>query len=199
MTQKTAIFDEKDQFTLLGACESDREFVPVWLMMRCGMHPSDVSKAKEKLRFNGDFIEWKRAKNSKPRRELVPKDVKPRLEKWLERGRILTRVGYNLLVGRIGDRVGHPEYSPMTLRHTFCIQQLRYFSGMERPPPDYIGLVAVKMGCTRDVVVQNYIDLQQWMDLAGESNKGESKIGLTKGVSQHDDTSEAGQVPKRGG
>ena len=162
MTQKIAIFDEIEQKALLGAAESDHEFIPIWLMMRCGMHPSDVTNAKHKLRFNGEFIEWKRAKNSKPRREIVPEDVRPRLEKWLKKGRKLTRIGYNLLVKRVADRIGHEEYTPMTLRHTFCIQQLRYFSGMDRPPPDFIGLVAIKMGCTREVVYQNYIDLEQW-------------------------------------
>ena len=167
MTQKIAIFDETEQAALLGVCESDQEYVPMWLMMRCGMHPSDVSRAKEKLRFNGDFIEWKRAKNSKPRREIVPKDVRPRLEKWLTKGRHITRVGYNLLVSRIGERIGHSEYSPMTLRHTFCLQQLRYFMGMDPPPPDFIGLVATKMGCTREVVYQNYLDLAQWEGLGG--------------------------------
>ena len=162
MTQKIAIFNEVEQKALLGACESDHEFIPIWLMMRCGMHPSDVTKAKDKIRFNGDFIEWKRAKNSKSRRELVPADVRPRLEKWLLKGRKLKRGSYNLLVSRIGERIGHPEYSPMTLRHTFCLQQLRHFQNLERPPPDFIGLVATKMGCTREVVYQNYIDLTQW-------------------------------------
>ena len=162
MTQKIAIFDRSDQMALLGACESDQEYVPIWLMMRCGMHPSDVSRANEKVRFNGEFIEWKRAKNSKSRREIVPPVVRPRLEKWLKNGRKLTRIAYNLLVKRVGERIDHPEYSPMTLRHTFCIEQLRHFSSMDKPPPDFIGLVAIKMGCTREVVYQNYIDLEQW-------------------------------------
>lgn len=160
--QKIAIFDPTEQASLLGACESDNEFIPIWLMMRCGMHPSDISAARTKFKFNGQFLEWKRAKNSKPRREMIPEDVLPRLRKWLKSGRKLTRIGYFLLVQRVGGRVGHPEWSPMTLRHTFGLEELRRFAKQQPPPPDFIGLVAKKMGCTRDVVMQNYIDLGQW-------------------------------------
>jgi integrase len=162
VTRKIAIFDETDQKALLGACEGDGEYVPVWLMMRCGMHPSDVSAAGTKIRWNGQFIEWKRAKNSEARREMVPADLVNRLEAWLRRGKKLTREGYNLLVHRVGASVGHPEYSPLTLRHTFGIQELRRFQSMAKPPPDPIGLTAKKMGCTRETVMEYYIDLEQW-------------------------------------
>ena len=172
MVQKLAIFDQKEQAALLGACESDNEFVPIWLMLRCGVHPSDVSKAREKLRFNGQFIEWKRAKNSKPRREIVPDYVRPRLEAWLRHGKKLTRVGYYQLVQRIGRRVGHPEYSPLSLRHTFCLEELRRLMRQSPPPPDFIALVSQKMGCTREVVQQNYIDLTQWESLGRDAATG---------------------------
>lgn len=171
MTLKLAIFDPKEQAALLGACESDSEFVPIWLMLRCGMHPSDISKAAEKFRFNGQFLEWRRAKNSKQRRELVPEDILPRLQRWLKQSRKLGRVGYNQLVHRIGTRVAHPEYSPLTLRHTFCLEELRRFMRMRPPPPDFIALVAQKMGCTREVVMQNYIDLVQWESLGGQQDR----------------------------
>jgi integrase len=165
--QKLAIFDETEQAALLGKCESDNEFIPIWLMLKCGMHPHDISKAKDKFRFNGQFLEWKRAKNSKPRREIIPKDVRPRLDNWLKHGKKLTRVGYNQLVHRIGAQVGHPEYSPLSLRHTFGLQELRGFMKQKPPPPDFIALVAQKMGCKRETVMQFYIDLTQWAALGG--------------------------------
>jgi len=157
-----AIFEEKDQKALLGACESDNEFIPIWLMMRLGMHPSDVSQARQKFKFEGNWLMWKRAKNQKPRRELISRDIMPRLKRWLERGRKNSRVAYFQLVRRIGARGGHPEYSPMTLRHTYCLQELRGFVHQKRPPVDFIALVAQRMGCSREVVMQNYIDLTQW-------------------------------------
>ena len=168
MTQKLAIFDETDQAALLGKCESDNEYIPIWLMLRCGMHPSDVSKAREKFRFNGQFLEWKRAKNSKSRREMIPQDVMPRLVKWLAQGKKLTRVGYNQLVHRVSSRMGHPEYSPLTLRHTFGLQELRKYKSQKNSPPDFVALVAVKMGCRRETVYQYYIDLDQWEKLGQE-------------------------------
>lgn len=171
MVQKLAIFDPTEQAALLGACESDAEYIPIFLMSRFGMHPSDVSTAQDKFRFNGQFLEWRRAKNSRLRRELVPEDILPRLQKWLKQGRKLSRVGYNQLVHRVGTRVGHPEYSPLTLRHTFCLEELRRFMRQKPPPPDFIALVAQKMGCTREVVMQNYIDLMQWEGLGGQQEE----------------------------
>jgi len=171
--RKTAIFDEVEQMALLGACESDNEFIPIWLMMRCGMHPSDISSARTKFRFNGQFLEWKRAKNSNSRREMIPLDVMPRLQHWFKSGRKISRIGYFELVRRIGARVGHPEYSPMTLRHTFGIQCLREFMKQIPPPPDFISLVATKMGCGEHIVKQNYIDLTQWAQLGGTKKEAE--------------------------
>ena len=166
--QKTAIFDPVDQAALLGACESENEYIPIWLMMRCGIHPSDIVNARTKFAITNGVLMWKRAKNSRPRRELIPPQVLPRLVAWMKKGRKVSRVSYFRIVGRVGERVGHPEYSPMTLRHTFCLDQIRFYNAMDRPPPDFISLIAQKMGCSRTVVQQNYIDLSQWERLGGD-------------------------------
>lgn len=162
MARKRAIFEPRDQAALLGACESDSEYIPIWLMMKCGMHPSDVAQGSKKIKLKGKYIEWLRAKNSNPRHELVPQDLIDRLAKWLRVGRKLTREGYWHLVGRVGERVGHPEYSPLTLRHTFGTEMLKFYMAKDKPPPDVFDLVARKMGCTEKVVKGNYIDLQDW-------------------------------------
>ena len=174
MGQKTAIFKETDQLALLGACESDNEFIPIWLMMRCGMHPSDVSNASKKVTFQGKFMFWGRVKNQYRRREIVPDSIRPRLDAWLKRGKKLSREGYFHMVGRVGERVDHPEYSPMSLRHTFAIQELRRMAKMNPQPPDPIALLAQKMGCTKAVAQQNYLDLQDWERLGEE---GEEELG----------------------
>lgn len=72
------------------------------------------------------------------------------------------------MVKRVGSRIGHPEYSPMTLRHTFAIQELRRMGKMKPQPPDPLALLAQKMGCTKAVAQQNYLDLEQWERLGGE-------------------------------
>ena len=178
MTRKLAIFDKRDQMALLGACEGDNEFVPVWLMMRCGMHPSDVSAASSKLVWHfrsGLSLEWKRAKNAQPRREMIPRNVALRLDHWMKRGRKLTRQGYFHLVRRVGDRVGHPEYSPLSLRHTFCLNELRRFNDMPKTPPDIFSLVAIKMGCSEKIVKQHYIDLKDWERLGEEDDEPDTR------------------------
>jgi integrase len=162
MTKKFAIFNERDQLALLGACEGDGEYIPIWLMMRCGMHPSDVSSAGTKVKFDGQYISWNRVKNSEARHELVPPDFRDRLEAWLKRGKKLTREGYWHLVGRIGARIGHSEYSPLTLRHTFGTQELKRYMNQPRPPPDPFDLVAKKMGCSESTVKGYYIDFNDW-------------------------------------
>jgi len=168
--RKIAIFNQSDQMALLGACQSDHEYIPIWLMMRCGMHPSDVSRAKDNITFSGDFMEYRRAKNQKPMRIMIPKDLKPRLEKWLKSGRKISREGYFHLVRRVGIRINHPECTPMSLRHTFCIEELRRYMKMLRPPPDYMFLLAKRMGCGVEIVRQNYIDLEQWEGIGEESD-----------------------------
>ena len=167
-TDKLPIFDPSDQAALLGICETDNEYIPVWLMMRCGMHPSDVAAASAKLSWNGHFIEWERVKNQVRRREMVPLMLENRLKHWLKHGRKLTREGYWHLVKRLGSDLGHPEYSPMTLRHTFAINELRRYNDMKNPPPDPFKLVAIKMGCTEDTVRRFYIDLEAWERLGKE-------------------------------
>ena len=167
-TSKLPIFDPSDQAALLGVCESDNEYIPIWLMMKCGMHPSDVAAASSKLTWNGHFIEWQRVKNGVRRREMVPLMLENRLKDWLKKGRKLTREGYWQLVTRVGDRLGHPEYSPMTLRHTFAINELRRYHEMKSPPPDPFRLVAIKMGCSVDTVRKFYIDLESWERLGKE-------------------------------
>ena len=171
MVQKIAIFDLEEQQRFLGACsENDNEYIPIWLMLNTGMHPNDVSQARTKLRLERGVLYWKRAKNDNPRREIIPNQIMPRLEEWLKKGRKLSRVGYFQLVRRVGARVGHPEYSPMTLRHTFCINELRRMQNLPKPPPEMFMLLATKMGCTKAVVAQNYLDLTQWEDLGGKGD-----------------------------
>jgi len=176
MAQKRAIFEDADQSALLGVCEGDSEFIPVWLMMRCGMHPCDVSTAGKKVKFDGKYISWKRAKNSYPRHELVPEYLRERMSAWLKRGRKLCRNGYWHLVSRVGSRIGHPEYSPQTLRHTFGTQMLKYYMSQPKPPPDVFDLVARKMGCSVFVVKGFYVDLQDWERAAEDHGNHENTI-----------------------
>ncbi len=157
--QKLAVFDEKQQEQILGAC-SATEYVPVWLMMRLGCHSHDLVH-REKFEYDGQWLRWKRCKTGRPRQFPIPLEVAPKLVEWLTRGRRLTRDGYCKMVHRIGARVGMSDLSPMSLRHTFGINAMRRFKGRG----DAIQLVASMMGCSERILVRNYLDFEQWLAL----------------------------------
>lgn len=154
--QKVALFNERDQERLLEAC-TEREFVPIWLGLRLGMHSHDVL-GKDKLHLEGEWLSWKRCKTGRPRKFLVPPDVLPRLERWFASGRKYSRDGYRQVIRRVGERIGIPSLSSMSLRHSFAIHELRKY----RDRADAIDLVAASMGCRRETLMSNYLDLLQW-------------------------------------
>jgi len=159
---KRAITDPKDQERLLAAADPEAERPALWLMIHAGMHPENLVRLRRtdlKEDHGGWYLEYRRVKNEKPRRESIPSDVAGALARFLERkGRPETRFGYWRMVGRVGKRAGLPGISPMTLRHTACVNYLRQY----RSHTDRLKLIARRMGCSEDVVVQNYIDLEEW-------------------------------------
>ena len=160
---KKAIFDYKDQEKLLNSCESDKEYIILWLFLNTGMHPKDLGELTLKNIKNEEDISWKRAKNDKPRRETLPEDVMEKLKVFLKiKRRPKSRVAYYYIVRDVGARAKLKSIkgtiSPMTLRHTLCINLLREYGDH----PQAIDFVAKRMGCSREVVIQNYLDLQQW-------------------------------------
>jgi integrase len=158
---KQAIFDKAVQQRLLDACEGDKEYVVTWMFLNTGIHPKNLGELKIE-NLSGQTLAWKRAKNARPRREMLPEELCTRLTRFLRwRGRPKSRVAYFQIIKRVGDRAGIPNVSPMTLRHTFCINLLREYGAH----PQTIDFVAKRMGCSRDVVIQNYIDLGQWEQL----------------------------------
>ena len=157
---KLAIFEKQDREKLLAACEDETEYMVIWIFLNTGMHPKNLIHLKPK-NLDGDWLTYKRAKNQKPRRELLPHDIAVRLEKWLHnRFRPKNRVSYWHICHEVGQRAGLKDVSPMTLRHTYCLILLE--SPEIANHPDRLRLVSVKMGCSERVVMQNYLDLEQW-------------------------------------
>jgi len=159
--QKDAIMSQDAQLLLLAHAREEglTTLVPVWLMLRLGLHPADVAK---ELTFSNGTLKWGRAKNKVSRKEAIPDSVAHDLERWLSERRPYTRQGYNAMVRRLGALQGHPDWTPMTLRHTACIEFLREYLAKGRY--DAIDLVAVRMGCDRNVVAKNYLILDQWKE-----------------------------------
>lgn len=174
--QKRAIFDPREQERILAAADRVTELPVLWIMLRTGMHPTNLLRLRRGNLVHdaqGWWLEFKRVKNSKARRELLPSEIAGVLSVYLERaGRPKTRTGLFELVKRVGVRIGYdgverdgirnPYLSPMTLRHTACVNFLRQYHGS----PDRLKLVARRMGCSEDVVSQNYLDLEEWERIA---------------------------------
>ena len=158
MPSKLAIFDPVAVQSIRDAAQTLTERVVVGLMLETGIHPKDLI-GLDSLNLTDGWLQWKRAKNSRPRRELLPSDLAKDLERWLRyKGRPRSRVQIWRIVKSIGDRVGIPGLCPMSLRHTFCIMLLRQYHGH----PDRMLLTAHRMGCSIEVVAQSYLDLYQW-------------------------------------
>ncbi|MBU0684453.1 MAG: hypothetical protein ABIE25_09825 [Thermoplasmatota archaeon] len=186
MTRKKAIFDEKIQRKLLDAC-SENEYIPIFLMLKLGMHPVDVlyrdgrwkvRKNGERIwhdgmKFDGEWLEYRRCKNEQSRRFLIPVEVRPKLVHWMKYGRRISPDGIAQMVRRVGRRIGVDNLSPMNLRHTFGIQAFRRYRGRN----DAIALVASLMSCKEETARKYYLDLDQWMD-AGNGQASETGSGF---------------------
>lgn len=159
MSQKDAIMDRDSQLLLLAHAREEglNTFVPVWLMLHLGMHPHDLRKP---LEYSNGTLKWSRAKTSRNRKEAIPNDVAHDLSVWLAEGKRYTREGYAKMVRRLGAKQGHPDWTPMTLRHTACIEFLRKYHDID--------MVAVRMGCDRLIVATDYLILDQWEKVGAE-------------------------------
>lgn len=155
MVSKKAVFDYADQDRIRDACETDKERVIVMLMLNFGMHPKNVVNLGPSHLDDG-WLHYARAKNARPMDFLIPKDMLVPLRNFLKRHPRSER-RYNQIVHEIGSRIGMPELSPMSLRHTTCINVYRE-KGCD------IYFTAMWMGCTREIVSKNYMMLSQWED-----------------------------------
>lgn len=161
-TSKRAIFNPKIEEQILEAADPITERPAIYLMLKFGMHPQNVANLSPSNLLKdeqGYWLQYKRVKNENPRRELLSNEVGELLEKFLSRkSRPGTRQAYWDMVQRVGEKAGYKAISPMTLRHTACINFLRLYSEHH----ERMDLVAKRMGCTRAVVLQNYLDLDTW-------------------------------------
>lgn len=156
---KQAILDPRKRKSLIEACETDREFVVIWLFLNTGVHPRNLGKWTPKNLDEDDWLQWKRVKTAKPRRELLPHDVGEKVRAFLNNNfRPKNRTSLWEICRDVGLRAGIKGCSPMMLRHTFCITELERL----RDHPERFDLIAIKMGCRKDTVMRNYLDLVDW-------------------------------------
>lgn len=166
--QKLAIFENDKVKTLLRSARTIDNEVRVYTLVAFGMHPKNCRSLDEDSITDGNLLKYKRAKNSKPRRELLSESVAEVLKDVISRRKLkISNTMYEDICKHLG-RIVIPDYpsghvSPMTLRHTFALNELRR-TMVGGNAPDF-DRVAMRMGCTINVVKQNYIDLEQWEDI----------------------------------
>lgn len=160
--RKVAIFDNKDAIRFLENARTLTNQIRTFLMLAYGMHPENLRRLKIKnfkIAEENAMLEFKRAKNARPRSEILTRHQAEAIVKAIKRGKLnISNKGYELICADQGifltDYVT-PPVSPLTLRHTYILNLLRRFDfDME--------LVAVKAGCKVSTVIQNYIDLEDW-------------------------------------
>ena len=164
MVRKIAIADKNDVEKFLRAAATLEDEVRTYMMLAFGIHPENMRKLKARAK-KGDritedgVIEFKRAKNSVLRRELMSPGVTEVVLDVTSRNKLKVSNTYLEQICA-SQGVVLPDYptkpvSPMTLRHTFALNELKLNKF------DYF-LVAGKMGCDITVLRQNYLDLLQW-------------------------------------
>ena len=165
---KIGIFEESQQKALLEACKSETEYLAIWIFMRLGMHPKNYGELKIADLDIHNYIHWDRVKNKCRRHEMLPEDIADRLKKYLKwTCRPKGRTQLWGIVRAVGERIGIGGLSPMSLRKTFCIQLLREYEGHQ----DKLDMVAKRMGCKRETVIQNYIELDGWEKLSKKKRR----------------------------
>ena len=152
-----ALFDVAAPNRILAAARDDLDWGIAWCCVREGMHPTNVARLTPKNMDEEGWLQWIRVKNAAPRRTLVPEADRARLRIFLALDKP-TRKTMWLRMDQLIRRAGFPGGGPRVLRKTFILNELRRFQGRT----DVFLLVAQRAGCTVGVVVQHYLDLEQW-------------------------------------
>lgn len=163
--QKVAIFENEKVKNFLRSARTVDDEARMYMLVAFGMHPKNCRELTEESITDGGLLQYKRVKSAKSRRELLSENVAEVLRDVIKRKKLnISNTMYEDICKPLG-RIAVPDYqsgnvSPMTLRHTFALNELRR-TMVGGSSPDF-DRVAMKMGCTINVVKQNYIDLEQW-------------------------------------
>ncbi len=175
---KEAIIDRADQAALLKACKINREYVPVWLMLRMGIPPAEM--AGSGLSVRGNCVFWVREGNAIPRKTKVHPRIAARIRKWIAEERDEYNARFDYIITRVGNRVGHPEYTYQTLLNSNCVNQIREALDEGLSLNTTVTLVADRMGRKLETVQDLYLDFEKWQFNGGENAERE-KLGSKEG------------------
>ena len=193
LARKSAIFREEDQQRMLDACESNDEYVIVYLMMKYGVHPIDCVY-RDKMKYDGTMLRWPRCKTGLLREFLIAPSFKPKLEEWLAHGRRYSIDGIGDKVRTIAKRAGLKGVTPMSLRHTAALMLLHKWRGHA----DAVQLAAEQLGCTEEVLRRNYVALKDWIQIREDEERCSSSTKGTRKKSYGLISSEALKLSRGG-
>lgn len=173
MGEKVAIFDVDDQLRMLNSADGVVNQVRCFMPLVFGMHNENLRRLQagtektkgDKITKDG-LLSFKRAKNKKARRELMSPEQAEVIWKVVKRGKLkISNQRYTEVFAEMSkDIVKNYLTPPVTLyslRKTFILNLLRE----NWDDNDKWDIVSKRSGCTREVVTQNYLDLDQWMRL----------------------------------
>lgn len=169
---KEPIFDRVDQAALIRATidpetkkHNLNEYIPIWLMFRYGVEPSCL--ISKELTLTGGTLSWLRPQNKVPRSEEIHKKMRPKVDWWLQNGRKRDRRGYNYLINKVGERVGHPEYSYMTLYYTSIVNQIRSALDKGSAEANVVMHVSDQMGTSTALIQELLKEYKMWVAAGG--------------------------------
>ena len=138
-----------------GVCRNDYERGMVYILQHTGMHISSLCDLQDGDIDLKGFIHWRRPKNDKPMRSLIPKGDIPGCEKWIlmwgENRRSHRAIQYK--IATIGERAGYPGLAAMSFRTQYACTLLD-----EGTPPHK---VVFMMGCSLETLMNHYTQLEQ--------------------------------------
>ncbi|KKW10223.1 MAG: hypothetical protein UY48_C0044G0007 [Candidatus Gottesmanbacteria bacterium GW2011_GWB1_49_7] len=141
------------------------------LMLNNGMHPGNLrllsavrGKPKGDCVTDMGILQYERVKTYKPVQVLLPEQWRELIFKSVKSRKLAVSNQYYEQVfaemGKILPEYPTPPVSPMTLRHTYVLSQLRHYKEKGGVPD--IRMVAARAMCHINTVTSNYIDLEDW-------------------------------------
>jgi len=177
-TNKLAIFDNEDVLEFLNNAKTRTNQVRTFMMVAFGLHPENLRRLKQTditLTAEMGIIQFKRAKNQTPRRELIPLHQAKAILDVVKRGKLGADNSRFIQIcaeqGKTLKRYGTPPVSPMTLRHTAILNIMKANNF------DWF-ISAEKAGCKPETIRKNYVDLDQYQKIKGGDYK--QPLDLTK-------------------
>lgn len=159
MPTKYAIRDPTFYSKMRAAAWNEEVTGMLVILEHTGMHVSSLCELSPKSllrRGDDNVLEWKRPKTNKTLNRSIPADDVGWVRAFLAKKR-KSRQHYHRIIKEVGKRAGYDGVSPMTYRHQRCLFLLR--NGYE------IWVVPQIMGCTFDVVLNNYAKLKEWGEI----------------------------------